>query len=161
MQRVKKQPIILVYLALIVWSGISCSIGYFVGHSQRETVIETVETVKYIKIYFPYTPEPTIESLGEFTATAYCCENYPHICNDGDATVTATGTTPTAGRTIAVDPDVIPYGTEVIINGHTYIAEDCGTAIQGNRIDILFPTHEEALLFGKHRVEVFTINESK
>lgn len=88
-------------------------------------------------------------------ATAYCCENYPHICNDGDATCTATGTKPTPGRTIAVDPSVIPYGAEVIINGNTYIAEDCGGAIKGNRIDILFDTHEEALQFGRQQLTVY------
>ena len=86
--------------------------------------------------------------------TAYCCENYPHICNDGDSTKTATGTTPTPGRTVAVDPTVIPYGSEVTINGHTYIAEDCGGAVKGNRVDVLFATHEEALNFGIQYAEV-------
>lgn len=99
--------------------------------------------------------EPELISLGEYKITYYCKENYPHICNNGDATKTATGTTPTAGRTIAVDPSVIPYGTEVIINGHTYIAEDCGGAINGNRIDIVVDTHEEALQCGVDHYEVF------
>lgn len=104
-------------------------------------------------------PEPEVEdtlvSLGEFTISHYCCENYPHICNDGDSTYTATGTTPTAGRTIAVDPDVIPYGTEVIIDGHVYVAEDCGGAIRGNRIDVVCATHAEALEKGIYTTEVF------
>lgn len=99
--------------------------------------------------------EPELVSLGEFTITHYCKENYPHICNDGDATQTATGTVPTAGRTIAVDPSVIPYGSEVVIDGHTYIAEDCGGAIKGNRIDIVVDTHSEALQLGKYTTEVF------
>lgn len=82
------------------------------------------------------------------TATAYCpCE----YCTDGDG-ITATGTQATAGRTIAVDPSVIPYGTEVIINGHTYIAEDCGAAIKGNCIDIYFNSHEEARQFGRQTI---------
>lgn len=99
--------------------------------------------------------ETELVSLGEYTITYYCKENYPHICNDGDATRTATGTIPTPGRTIAVDPKVIPYGTEVIINGNTYIAEDCGGAINGNRIDIVVDTHEEALQCGIDHYEVF------
>lgn len=37
---------------------------------------------------------------------------------------------------MAVDPSVIPYGSEVLINGHVYIAEDCGGAVKGNVIDI-------------------------
>lgn len=92
--------------------------------------------------------------LGVFKLSAYCNENYPHICNDGDSSTTATGTTPTVGRTVATDPSIIPYGSEVIINGHTYIAEDCGGAIKGNRIDILFATHQEALNFGIQYAEV-------
>lgn len=92
--------------------------------------------------------------VGKCKITAYCAENYPHICNDGDSSKTATGTTPTAGRTCAVDPKVIPYGSEVIINGHTYIAEDCGGAVKGNRIDILFATHQEALNFGVQYADV-------
>lgn len=69
--------------------------------------------------------------------------------------MTATGTTPMSGRTIAVDPSVIPYGTEVVIDGHTYIAEDCGGAIKGNRIDIAVETHEQALQMGLRSAEVF------
>lgn len=88
------------------------------------------------------------EEVRKFIVTAYCNENYPHICNDGDNRYTATMTTPTVGRTIAVDPNIIPYGTEVVIDSHTYVAEDTGESIKGNRIDLLFDTHEEALEFG-------------
>lgn len=95
--------------------------------------------------------------LGVCKLTAYCKENYPHICNNGDSTYTATMTTPTPGRTVAVDPKVIPYGSDVIVNGHTYVAEDCGGAVKGNRIDILFETHQEALAFGIQYAEVFYI----
>ena len=117
------------------------------------TIITTPRTITYDEPE----PEPTIISLGEYTISHYCRENYPHICNNGDATYTATMTTPTPGRTIAVDPTVIPYGTEVIINGHTYIAEDCGGAIKGNRIDVLCNTHAEALQNGMQTAEVFII----
>ena len=101
------------------------------------------------------------EHLGVFTLTAYCGENYPHICNDGDSSQTATGTTPVEGRTIAVDPDVIPYGSTVIINGHEYIAEDCGGDIQEKRIDIFFDSHETASDFGIQKADVYILKESK
>ena len=103
----------------------------------------------------------TITSIGVCKLSAYCKENYPHICNNGDSSTTATGTIPTAGRTVAVDPKIIPYGSKVIINGHTYIAEDCGGAIKGNRVDILFNTHQEALNFGIQYAEVFVVKEDK
>lgn len=102
-------------------------------------------------------PMPTkLKSIGKFTLTAYCKENYPHICNNGNANETSTGAKPIVGRTIAVDPRLIPYGTIVVINGHAYVAEDTGGDIKQRRIDILFETHQEALDFGKQRdVEVF------
>lgn len=96
--------------------------------------------------------ESRLLSLGKFKTTAYCsCYT---CCGKSDG-ITATGTKATAGRTIAVDPNVIPYGTEIIINGHTYVAEDCGGAIKGNFIDIYFDTHEQALNYGVKYVEVF------
>ncbi len=96
--------------------------------------------------------EAGVESLGTFTLTAYCpCEK---CCGKTDG-ITSTGTIAEQGRTIAVDPDVIPYGTVVIINGNEYIAEDCGGAIKGNEIDIFFDNHEEALEFGVQYAEVF------
>ena len=73
-----------------------------------------------------------------------------------DETQTATGAVATEGRTVAVDPTVIPYGTVLIINGHEYVAEDCGAWIQGNDIDIYFESHEEADKFGVQYMEVFT-----
>ena len=69
--------------------------------------------------------------------------------------MTYTETVATEGRTIAVDPDVIPLGSTVVIDGHEYIAEDIGAAIQGNRIDIFMNSHEAALVEGIKTAEVF------
>lgn len=66
--------------------------------------------------------------IGEFKITFYW------LSENGRST--STGAVATEGRTIAVDPSVIPYGTEVLIDGHVYIAEDCGGAVKGNVIDI-------------------------
>ena len=107
---------------------------------------------------------PELISLGEFTITAYCpceiccgvwSEEHPSRIGTDYVQKTASGTIPTAGSTIGVDPDIIPYGTPVIIDGHEYIAEDTGSALEGNTIDIFFDTHEEALEYGRQTVEVF------
>jgi 3D (Asp-Asp-Asp) domain-containing protein len=90
--------------------------------------------------------KPSYLDMGEFKLTAYCACS--ECCGKWADGITSTGTKPVQGRTIAVDQDVIPYGSEVIINGHTYKAEDCGGAIVGNRIDVYFDSHEEALEFG-------------
>lgn len=75
---------------------------------------------------------------------------------NGDG-VTATGTIPTAGRTIAVDPSVIPYGTQVYIPsmGGTYIAEDTGGMIKGNKIDIYMSHGDIARQWGRQTIEVY------
>lgn len=95
---------------------------------------------------------PAFLDLGEFELTAYC--SCSECCGKWADGITATGTKATAGRTIAVDEDVIPYGYEVIINGHTYVAEDCGGAIIGKRIDVYFDSHSEALEFGRQTANV-------
>lgn len=98
-------------------------------------------------------------SLGEFTVTHYCpcstcCGVWAENRPDG-IIYTASGAVAESGKTIAVDPDVIPYGTEVVIDGHTYIAQDCGGAIRENRVDIYCDSHEEALQLGRYTTEVF------
>jgi 3D (Asp-Asp-Asp) domain-containing protein len=100
----------------------------------------------------PEIDPPEQISLGEFTITHYCACS--RCCGKSDG-VTATGTQATEGRTIAVDPEVIPYGTKVLIDGHEYIAEDTGGAIRGNKIDIYVDSHQEAISRGRVVREVF------
>ena len=105
--------------------------------------------------------EPKEVYLGEFTATAYCIEDYPHICNNGDASVTATGEKPIPGKTVAVDPSVIPYGSQikVVYGDQTMIlrANDTGGAINSKKIDLVYATHKECLEWGKRKVKVWLI----
>ena len=108
--------------------------------------------------------EPKLISLGEFKLTAYCsCQkccgkwalNRPLDENGNEIVYGASGERLFASTSIAVDPSVIPLGTEVIINGNTYIAHDTGSAVKGNVIDIYFDSHEEAWNFGLQYAEVF------
>lgn len=95
------------------------------------------------------------DKLGKFRVTAYCpCRE----CSEGYGRRTSTGRSAHSGRTIAVDPDVIPYGTHVQIGGHEYIAEDCGGVIIGNRIDIFFDTHGETEEFGVQWLDVYVLD---
>lgn len=92
------------------------------------------------------------EYLGEYTLTAYCGCRY---CSGGWGNKTSTGTTCKAGRTIAVDPKVIPYGSIIRINGQEYTAEDCGGGVKGKHIDIYFDSHSEAINFGIQKAKVY------
>lgn len=81
-----------------------------------------------------------------FTVTAYCpCEK---CCGAYANGYTATGAKATQGVTIAADPDVLPMGTEIELDGHTYIVQDTGGAIAGYRLDLYFDSHEDALRWG-------------
>ena len=102
-----------------------------------------------VEIVEPAPKQETVQM--EVLATAYC--GCVQCCGKSDC-ITATGTRATEGRTIAADPRVIPYGTHVLIDGHEYIVEDCGGAINGNRIDIYFESHADALQFGVQTVTV-------
>lgn len=62
-------------------------------------------------------------------------------------------------RTIAVDPDVIPLGSTVLINGKEYIAEDIGGAIKGNVIDLFVGTEAESIGWGIQYHEVLIMDE--
>lgn len=98
------------------------------------------------------------EYLGEFTITHYCDCYKCCLKEDG---ITFTGTQATEGRTIAVDPNVIPLGSRVIIGNKEYIAEDIGGAIKQNRIDIFKNTHTEALRAGIVQADVWIVKEVK
>ena len=108
------------------------------------------------KIKLPEKPKPKNINLGTFRITYYCgC----YSCSEGWGNMTATGKIAKEGRTIAVDPKVIPYGTKVSINGHTYVAEDCGGAIKGNDIDIYLEDHDRVYKGGVDWYDVYILRE--
>jgi 3D (Asp-Asp-Asp) domain-containing protein len=97
-------------------------------------------------------PLPAIEEItpsrGErvliMEATAYCYTGNK----------TKTGTWPKVG-TVAVDPKVIPLGTQLHIEGYgSGVAEDTGGMIKGNRIDLYMNSEREALNWGRRWVRV-------
>ena len=107
-------------------------------------------------------------SLGVFKLTAYCscgiccgkwANNRPLDENGNEIVYGAIGEKLQEGYSIAVDPNVVSYRTEVIINGNTYKAQDCGGGIKGNEIDVYFEDHDKALEFGVQYSEVFVKNK--
>lgn len=77
------------------------------------------------------------------------------VCHDGSPKTTASGTVPTSGRTIAVDPKIIPLGTEVYVQGFGWrIAEDVGGMIKGTTLDMVMDSQKDALEWGRKRVMV-------
>lgn len=117
--------------------------------------MEVIEEIEVVEVIEKPEPEKTKnKNLGKFKITYYCaCES----CSGGWGNMTATGVRAKEGRTIAVDPKVIPYGTKVVINGHEYIAEDCGGAIKGKKIDIFIEDHDRAYEYGVDYYNVYVM----
>ena len=88
--------------------------------------------------------------LGNFTLTAYC--NCAQCCGSA-GNLTASGTVPTAGRTVAMAG--VPFGTQLLINGNVYTVEDLGTPY--GHVDIFFNNHSDALGFGLQSAEVYQL----
>ena len=85
------------------------------------------------------------------TATAYTEADGP------GGGYTATGMRARHG-VIAVDPNVIPLGTRVFVEGYGLaVAGDTGGAIQGNIIDLCMDQHYEAINFGRRTVKVYIL----
>lgn len=151
---------------------ISALIGIAIGlplalygiHSQDTKEVETVKSDYNLITTIRETPNIQVEpetslqmltskiDLGTFKTSAYC--GCVECCGKSDG-ITKSGVKAQEGRTIAVDPNVIPLGSVVEIDGVEYIAEDIGGAIKGDRIDIYFDNHDKALDYGVHYREVY------
>ena len=135
-QTVVRQP---VNKVVAVGTGTDIPVSKF---SDRGLVITEDQIILPTGEVLPY--KGTMQATGTaYTHTDAGCDFY-----------TATQTYVHIG-TVAVDPRVIPYGTRMFIvsNDGAYIygvstAEDCGSSIKNDRIDLYFPTRGECLEFG-------------
>jgi len=100
-------------------------------------------------------------------ATAYClCQkctgktpSSPGYGHTASGLVIVPGTNM---KVLSVDPNIIPLGTEVYVDGYGYaIAADTGGAIKGNKIDVYKDTHAEALQWGVRTVNVYILKSEE
>ena len=163
----KKLIAISALLGALAVSSMACPEcdGCFGNHYGFCSEAEAVEQAEAIEPAQP-TEEPKKEpkkekkyfwmSLGEFEITAYCGGT---CCSSGTG-ITASGNVAEEGKTIGVDPDIIPLGSKVKIvfsdgTEHVYRADDTGSAINGNIIDLYMESHEDALVFGRQTCKVY------
>ncbi len=103
--------------------------------------------------------------IKNFTLTAYTAGEESTGKKKGDRGygITASGTKVLEGRTIAVDPDVIPIGWWVYIEGIGFRrAEDKGSAVKGNKIDVYFDSIRTAINFGRKKgITVYVLGPNK
>lgn len=86
---------------------------------------------------------------------------YTASCN-GCSGITSSGINLRANpnvKVIAVDPQVIPLGTKVYVEGYGYaVAADTGSAIKGYKIDVFFPSNSQAYRWGNRKVKIKILN---
>ena len=90
------------------------------------------------------------------SATAY---------TSGTGSITASGRivkrNPNGISTVSVDPNVIPLGTYLYIEGYGYaVAADTGSAIKGNELDVYFDSSSECYDWGRKTVKVTVLGDS-
>ena len=157
----KKLIVISALLGALAVSSMACPecdgcFGNHYGFCSEAEAVETAQPTEEPK------KEPKKEKkhfwmpLGEFEITAYCGGT---CCSSGTG-ITASGNIAEEGKTIGVDPDIIPLGSKVKIvfsdgTEHVYRADDTGSAINGNIIDLYMESHEEALVFGRQTCKVY------
>lgn len=94
--------------------------------------------------------------IGECTITYYCpCEECCGRWADG---ITASGI-PAGPGIVAVDKDIIPLGSTVIIDGQKYLAADTGSSVKGLHIDICVADHNTAISSGVTTENVWIENK--
>ena len=168
----KKLIVISAILGAIAVSSMACPecdgcFGNHYGFCSEAEAVEQAESIEQAEPIEKPKKEPKKEkkhfwmSLGEFEITAYCGGT---CCSSGTG-ITASGNVAEEGKTIGVDPDIIPLGSKVKIvfadgTEHVYRADDTGSAINGNIIDLYMGTaesggHEKALQFGRQTCQVF------
>lgn len=82
------------------------------------------------------------------------------LCCGKDDGITASGAVAVPYETCAVDPAVIPLGSTVLMDyGDGTVlhlrAEDTGSGVRGNHVDVCVAGHEEALALGTRRATVY------
>lgn len=111
--------------------------------------------IKTEKGTFTFSQKMTMKS------TAYTAGPESTGKNPGDAGygITASGMKAQKG-VVAVDTEVIPFGTKLYIEGYGYaVAGDTGSAIKGNKIDVFFDKYSDAIQYGVKNVNVYVLDE--
>lgn len=162
-------------LGIGILLGVAMSASFSPSRAQKEnepvtkedwppeilTKIEYIEVVKEV----PVLEQTAVDVLpqGEFEVTYYTAgyESTGKRPGDKGYGVTRSGAIVDKNITVAVDPTVIPLGTYLYIEGiGLRVAQDTGSAIKGNKIDIYTPNLQDAKKGGRHKAKVYILDVS-
>lgn len=124
------------------------------GAENMELAQQEMEPEENAALYYTLTSTKGVSAtkgkyLGKFKLTAYCACSI--CCGEYANGITASGTTPVQGQTIAMYG--VPFGTKLVIGGKVYTVEDRGTPY--GHVDIYMESHEDAQAFGVKKADVY------
>lgn len=130
--------------------------------SEKNLISREVTKEPTDKIVLEGTSQPTVKTSSGKLAYTQCISVEATAYSGGGTT--ASGMAAGVGR-IAVDPSVIPLGTQLYITSAdgsswvygTAVAADTGGAIKGNRIDLYFNSESECESFGRQGALVYIL----
>jgi 3D (Asp-Asp-Asp) domain-containing protein len=152
--------------SLMVLNGLTDSLI----HPGDELIVSggegAVEVAKSVKTVVPVsapkavvaTPPPSAREGEEMLVTATAYTAYCEGCSGTTAYGIDLRANPNH-KVIAVDPNLIPLGTRVWVEGYgEAIAGDTGGAIKGHKIDVFIPSHDHAMQWGVKKVKMRVLN---
>ena len=121
-----------------------------------------VKAGQQAKTYYPVDVvsewETVLMDASAYCPCTKCCDNWGTIPVSSGKRKTASGHTIKIGDKFVAAPRKYPFGTEMMIpgynNGRIVKVEDVGGAIKGNKLDLYFDKHTEALQFGRQKIAV-------
>lgn len=142
-----------IVISTVIWSSVNPDmdiISLLLNRKEKYIIMKEPIVIKKVEKV-----EKDVEWF-YFVATGYSANDPAQ----GTNSITATGKEVHEGI-VAVDPNIIPLGTKIEVKGlGTFVAEDTGGKIKGNRIDIFFDSKKEAKEFGKKGVWVRILDEN-
>lgn len=159
----KKLIVISAILGAIAVSSMACPEcdGCFGNHygfcSEAEAIEPAQPTEEPKPVEEPMDEdEEELVYAGNFKLTFYCpCTS---CCGENAQGITASGTVATEGRTVSADPNILPLGTRIYIDGYgELVVEDTGSAINGNVLDIYLSDHNRCLEEGVQYKDVYIV----
>lgn len=156
--------VVFVVLAIILWT-FALGLRFGVDLNKQQMVLEenkvqtqqeevlTVEKPQLENVASQTYQNQKLQNIGKYKITYYCA---CHKCCGKTDGITASGAKAVAGTTVAA-PKNFPFGTKLVIGGHTYTVQDRGGSIKGNRLDVFVNSHSEALAKGVNCSTVYKV----
>ncbi len=134
-------------IAIAAWAAL-LGVTWWAVHLPEEVPEETAPLIVIAEMAEAAAPEAAVEEnliVCDITGYCACCTPYSHMNQKDGKVLTASGMWVNVGEAVAVDPDIIPLGSKVMLGGKEYIAADTG--VYGYTVDVLM-SHEDAAQAG-------------